>query len=107
MVTVENDEGLITIFRIQDETLLFNSGTSNEIEPGDLKKDMKVEAYYDKNKPMLLIYPAQITPELFIVTDEAKPGNVKVGKFDKDFLSLDKDLKLNIGRRNYNTESTR
>lgn len=97
MVTVENDQGLITIFRIQNNTLLFNSGTTNELKPADLKKDMKVEAYYDKNKPMILIYPAQITPELFIVRDEEKPGNVKVGKFDEDFLSLDKELKLNIG----------
>ncbi|WP_252503845.1 stalk domain-containing protein [Sporosarcina sp. Marseille-Q4943] len=97
MVTVENDQGLITIFRIQEKTLLFNSGTTNEMKPADLKKDMKVEAYYDKNKPMILIYPAQITPELFIVIDEEKPGSVKVGKFDKDFLSVDKELKLNIG----------
>ena len=97
MVTVENDEGLITVFRIQDETLLFNSGTADEMASGDLKKDMKVEAYYDKNKPMILIYPAQITPELFIVIDEEEPGSVKVGKFDEDFLSLDKELKLNIG----------
>ncbi|MFS0691033.1 stalk domain-containing protein [Sporosarcina sp. 179-K 8C2 HS] len=97
MVTVENDQELITIFRIQKKTLLFNSGTTNEMKPADLKKNMKVEAYYDKNKPMILIYPAQITPELFFVIDEEKPGNVKVGKFDKDFLSLDKELKLNIG----------
>ncbi|MGG0667327.1 stalk domain-containing protein [Lederbergia citrisecunda] len=97
MVTVENEEGLITIFRVQDKTLLFNSGTTEEIQPADLKKDMKVEAYYDKNKPMILIYPAQITPELFFVIDEEKPGSVKVGKFDEDFLSLDKELKLNIG----------
>lgn len=97
MVTVENDQGLITIFRIQDKTLLFNSGTTNEMKPSDLKKDMEVEAYYDKNKPMILIYPAQITPELFFVIDEEKPSSIKVGKFDKDFLSLDKELKLNIG----------
>src|SRR5690606_29528144 len=97
MVTVENEKELITIFRIQDKTLLFNSGTTNQKKASDLKKDMKVEAYYDKNKPMILIYPAQITPELFIVIDEEKPGNVKVGKFDEDFLSLDKELKLNIG----------
>jgi len=97
MVTVENDQGLITIFRIQEKTLLFNSGTTNGMKQSDLKKDMKVEAYYDKNKPMILIYPAQITPELFFVIDEEKPGNVKVGKFDEDLLSLDKELKLNIG----------
>lgn len=97
MVTVESEEGLITIFRIQDKTLLFNSGTTEEIQSADLKKDMKVEAYYDKNKPMILIYPAQITPELFFVMDEEKPSSIKVGKFDEDFLSLDKELKLNIG----------
>ncbi|MCG7342583.1 copper amine oxidase N-terminal domain-containing protein [Sporosarcina sp. ACRSL] len=97
MVTVENDQELITIFRIHDETLLFNSGTANKMKQGELKEGMKVEAYYDKNKPMILIYPAQITPELFIVIDEEKPGSVKVGKFDDDFLSLDKELKLNIG----------
>ncbi|WP_262177670.1 copper amine oxidase N-terminal domain-containing protein [Saccharococcus sp. Marseille-Q5394] len=97
MVTVENEQGLITIFRIQDKTLLFNSGTTNDMKPTDLKKDMKVEAYYDKNKPMILIYPAQITPELFFVIDKEKQGSVKVGKFDEDFLSLDKELKLNIG----------
>lgn len=97
MVTVENENELITIFRIQDKTLLFNSGTTNELKPTDLKKNMRVEAYYDKNKPMILIYPAQITPELFFVMDEEKPGSVKVGKFDDDFLSLDKELKLNIG----------
>lgn len=97
MVTVENEQELITIFRIQDKTLLFNSGTTNEMKAADLKKNMKVEAYYDKNKPMILIYPAQITPELFFVMNEEKPGSVKVGKFDDDFLSLDKELKLNIG----------
>ncbi|WP_432360000.1 stalk domain-containing protein [Sporosarcina sp. UB5] len=97
MVTVENEDGLITNFRIQEETLLFNSGTTDEMKPANLKKGMKVEAYYDKNKPMILIYPAQITPELFIVIDEENFGSVKVGKFDEDFLSLDKELKLNIG----------
>lgn len=99
MVTVENEQELITIFRIQDKTLLFNSGSTNEMKPADLKKDMKVEAYYDKNKPMILIYPAQITPELFFVMDEEKPSSVKVGKFDDDFLSLDKELKVNIGEK--------
>ena len=58
-----------------------------------------MEAYYDKNKPMILIYPAQITPELFFVMDEEEPVSVKVGKFDEDFLSLDKELKLNIGEK--------
>lgn len=97
MVTVESGPDNITNFIIQDKTLLFDSNTTNELKPGNLKKGMKVEGYYDKNKPMILIYPTQTTPELFFVIDEEKPGSIKVGKFDEDFLSLDKELKLNLG----------
>lgn len=97
MVTVESDEGEITNFMITNDTLLFQSGKAESFGADKLQKGMKVEGYYDKNKPMLLIYPAQITPELFFVMDEEHMGSVKVGKFDESFLSLDGELKLNIG----------
>ena len=61
-----------------------------------MKTGATVEGYYDKNKPMIFIYPATVTPELVIVKDEDVFGDVKVGKFDEEFLSLDKTLKLNI-----------
>jgi len=96
MVTVESGPENVTNFIIQDKTLLFDSSTTNEMKPGNLKKGMKVEGYYDKNKPMIMIYPTQTTPELFFVIDEEKPGSIKVGKFDEDYLSLDKELKLNL-----------
>lgn len=95
-LTVVNEEELIMILRINDDSLLLNSGTTEQIQKENLKKGTTVEGYYDKNKPMILIYPATVTPELVIVKDENVFGEVKVSKFDNNFLSLDKALKLNI-----------
>lgn len=95
-LTVENEEELIMILRINDDSLLLNSGTTARVQKEELKKGATIEGYYDKNKPMILIYPATVTPELVIVKDEDVYGEVKVSKFDKNFLSLDKALKLNI-----------
>lgn len=96
-LTIENKEAMITILRINDDSLLFNSGTTQQLQQADLKKGATVEAYYDKNKPMILIYPTTVTPEIVILQDEEAFGEVKIGQFDKDFLSLDGELKLNIG----------
>ena len=96
-LTIENEDKMITILRINDESLLFNSTTTNQLKLADLKKGAIVEAYYDKNKPMILIYPTTVTPEIVIVKDEKDFGTVKISQFDKDFLSLDSELKLNIG----------
>lgn len=98
-LTVESEEKepQITNFKLNDETLLFNSGTTKAVEKVTFQKGQRIDAYYDKNKPMIMIYPAQIYPELVIVHDEAKMGSVKVSKFDDEFLSLDNELKLNIG----------
>ena len=88
---------MIMILRINDDSLLFNSGTSERIKKSDFKKGATVEAYYDKNKPMLLIYPSTVTPEIVILKDDKVHGEVKIAKFNDEFLSLDNELKLNIG----------
>lgn len=99
-LTVETEvkEPLITILKVKDDVLLFNSGTTKTVEKESFEKGQRVDAYYDKNKPMILIYPAQITPELVIVRDSEKLGFVKVSKFDDNLLSLDNELKLNIAK---------
>ena len=97
-LTVENDKGLIMILRITDDTLKFNSGTTKDLNLADLKKGASIEAYYDKNKSMILIYPATVTPEIVILKDENVHGEVKIAKFDKKLLSLDNELKLNIAK---------
>ncbi|MER2090657.1 MAG: stalk domain-containing protein [Sporosarcina sp.] len=97
-VTVEDKDEMIMILRINDESLLFNSGTTKSIEKTALKIGSTVEAYYDKNKPMILIYPAQVTPEVIVVKDENIFGEVKIAKFNKAYLSRDGELKLNLGK---------
>ena len=96
-LTIENEDKMIMILRINDESLLFNSATTNQLKLADLKKGAIVEAYYDKNKPMILIYPATVTPEIVIVKDEKDFGSVKISQFDTNYLSLDGELKLNMG----------
>ncbi|TQR21603.1 stalk domain-containing protein [Psychrobacillus vulpis] len=97
-VASEGKEPITTIFTINDETLLWNSGSTNTIQKDSFKKGQRIDAYYDKNKPMIMIYPAQISPELVIVHDEKKPAYVKVSQFDNNFVSLDNKLKLNISK---------
>lgn len=96
MVTIENEAGIISVLQINEKSLLVHSKTTENFSENQLKIGMTVEAYFDKNKPMILIYPAQYTPELIVVNDEEQASSVKVNKFDTDFLSLDKELKLNI-----------
>lgn len=93
---VENQENsLQMIFPISDEVLLLNKSTTEKLEKHTMEKGLQVDVYYDKTKPMPLIYPATITPEMIIVKDK-DTGLVKVSKFDNLYQSLDHELKLHI-----------
>lgn len=86
-----------THFPISNEVLIFNSGTTEQMMRESIKEGQIVDVYYDKYKPILMIYPAVIPPEIVIVHDESKQGQVKVALFDENLVSLDNELKLNIG----------
>lgn len=96
-VTLEDKKEIVLILTLKKNSLIFDSGLAKSLQVADLKKGQKVEVFYDKNKPMILIYPATVTPELVIVQNADVYGDVKVSKFDKEFLSLDGKLQLNIG----------
>lgn len=93
---VQNEENSTQmIFPVTDEVLLLNSSTTEELEKAAMEKGLHVEVYYDKNKPMPLIYPATITPKVIVVQDK-EIGQVKLSKFDDNLISLDHELKLNL-----------
>ncbi|QEY21795.1 hypothetical protein D0S48_14555 [Psychrobacillus sp. AK 1817] len=96
-LTVETNEKepQISILVLNKDVIALNSASTKAISIESFKKGMKIDAYYDKNKPMILIYPPRISPEI-IVAHEEKSGLVKVSKFDEQFVSLDKELKLQI-----------
>ncbi|WP_102272955.1 copper amine oxidase N-terminal domain-containing protein [Cytobacillus massiliigabonensis] len=93
---VENkDDSLEMHFPLSDKVLLFNSDTTDAFDKDDLVKGLTITAYYDKNKPMIMIYPPRVTPEIIVVNGK-EMGQVKVSKFDDQYISLDNELKLNI-----------
>ena len=63
--------------------------SNDEIKVGDT-----VTGYFDANAPMILIYPAQYNPQVVVV--ESEDQQVKVDIFNKDLISADNMLKLNI-----------
>lgn len=93
---VKNErEALEMIFPVKKEVLLLDSANGERLEASALKEGTNVDVFYDKNKPMPLIYPATITPD-FIMVESENLGFVKVAKFDNELISLDHELKLHI-----------
>ena len=95
----KNDNGLLhgvieqqdNVFNIVvgEETVVVDN-TGKRVE---LKEGMDFTAYVDGNKPMILIYPPQYSPDLVIVQTE-QMGFVEVTQFGENFAN--ESLKLNI-----------
>jgi hypothetical protein len=86
IVLVEDKAGGIANIIISKDTYVLNNA--------DIVVGSEITGYYDANAPMITIYPAQYSAEVVVV--EGKYQNVKVDHFDKDLVSSDKELKLNI-----------
>lgn len=97
-LTVETtgEEPRVTLYNVTDETMVYNSGSTKKMEKEGFQKGQQIDVYYDKDKPMILIYPPQISPDLVIVQDTKLYGSVKVGKFDGELSSLDNELSLKV-----------
>ena len=97
-ITIADENKNITHLLLNNDTILIHSGDGEQIKREDLQIGHSLEAYYDKNKPMLLIFPPQLTPDFVLVREENAKMNVKVSKFDDSLLSLDNQLKLNLSK---------
>ncbi|WP_010094733.1 copper amine oxidase N-terminal domain-containing protein [Ornithinibacillus scapharcae] len=96
LIVEDKEKSLVTHFTLSEDVLAFSSATTDEIAHDTLKEDLQVEVYFDNTKPRIMIYPAVIEPELIIVHDGEEKGQVKVGKFDENLLSLDGELQLKL-----------
>lgn len=85
-ISVEGEDDQIGTIVITKDTYVTSQ---NEIKVGDT-----VTGYYNSNAPMILIYPPQYNAEVVVVHDTEE--NVKVDIFDKDLVSSDNSLQLNI-----------
>jgi len=84
--TVENEEKAPAIIVVTSNTYILDN---EEINVGST-----ITGYYHANAPMIMIYPPQYSTEVVVV--EREDRNVKVDLFDKDYVSSDNLLKLNI-----------
>ncbi|GKV66468.1 MULTISPECIES: stalk domain-containing protein [unclassified Sporosarcina] len=90
LYTLKNGEET-NVLAVMKDTLVFD----NKGKEAELKKGDQVTAYTDADKPMLMIYPPQYSPDAVIVeTDQI--GFTAVGTFDEELLDASLKLKLNI-----------
>ena len=85
---IEQQDNVFNIVVGQETVVVDNTGKRVE-----LKEGMDFTAYVDGNKPMILIYPPQYSPDLVIVQTE-EIGFAEVAQFDENFAN--ESLKLNI-----------
>ena len=79
-------------FYVNDSTIILDKkGNVVELKQGDT-----VTLFILANQPMILIYPPHYSPAVVIVSEESEPNFVKVAQFDKNLISEDNQLKLNI-----------
>ncbi|ARD48504.1 stalk domain-containing protein [Sporosarcina sp. P33] len=77
------------VLAVTDETLIIdNTGKETKLKKGD-----KVSAYVYSDKPMILIYPPQYSPDAVIVETD-KTGTAAVGRFNDKLV--DPHLKLQL-----------
>lgn len=104
---VRANGGITTIFATENnnpveykvsDTAIYRQSTLKKEDVSKIKKGDKLQAYFDKNAPMILIYPPQYPVKLIVIMDGE--GSAKTAKFGSDMISIEEDmknaLKLNI-----------
>lgn len=91
------EEGSGYIFHISDNVSLWNRDSGQLVQAKDLEKGMAVEVFFHQDTPTTMSLPPQLTPAVIVVQGKEAHGPVFMGEFDKDLVSTDNFLKLNIG----------
>lgn len=93
-----NKEGIADLVtHISEDVLVLDSKLKTVVDKDIIKKGDEIELILRKNTPMTMSLPGQLTPAAVVIkTDNSF---IKADKFDSEFLSYDKNLKLNIGEK--------
>ncbi|MGF7185865.1 hypothetical protein GGQ84_001958 [Desulfitispora alkaliphila] len=83
---LESEDGKIANILVSESTYI--------LDDADIKEGSVITGYYDLSAPMLMIYPPQYRAEAVVIETEEK--NVKMDVFDKNLISADNTLKLNV-----------
>ena len=100
----EKEEDGLYDFIINEDTLIYDTN-GNALTASDIEKDAIIHAFSNADKPMVLVYPTRIAPEVVIVEKEAEEGTlpaaVLVDTFDKfedtdELVSKGNFLRFNV-----------
>lgn len=86
MITVENEEGGVASFFIDNTTCI--------VDFAPLAEGMQVQVFYNGNLPSPAIYPPQFMAA--VVAPVVDGQQVFVGYFNQNLLAADQSLKLNL-----------
>ncbi len=92
MLTLRTDNGIVNIM-VQSETIVIDSV--------QLRIGMRIAAFYNRNQPMVLIFPPQHNAQYVIALQGDE--QVLLSYFDRSLTASDQALQLNLSR---NTEIT-
>lgn len=93
---LENEGEITAVFNIFEDTTILDQASKEALESSELKEGQKIIGYYRKDKPMILIYPPMISPDLVIVKEQEEKDFIKYSHFNEELISEDNFLKLNI-----------
>ena len=85
-ISLETEDKMPVNMIVSKDTYVVNNA--------EIKVGSTVTGYYNANAPMIMIYPPQYNPEVVVV--EGEDYQVKVDVFNKDLVSSDNMLQLNI-----------
>jgi hypothetical protein len=86
IILVESESGELANIIVSKDTYVLNN---TEIKIGS-----EITGYYKADAPMIMIYPMQVSAEVAVV--DYKDQIVKIDVFNKDLVSADGFLKLNV-----------
>lgn len=99
----KDENGEETHVTVSEDFKVIYNNEGKQLKAAELKKDDKITIYVAANKPMLMIYPPQYTPDALIVQDEKIESKATVDKFVKNgdqedsFINEFDTLVLNVG----------
>lgn len=95
---LDNDETMQEeiMFNLREDMPLISHDTMEIVKIEDLKEGIEISAFFKENTPMTLSIPPQTTPNAIVIHDNEEDGFVKLAHFNKELVSMDNELELNI-----------
>lgn len=98
-IVIDSDSHGKAVIRVTDDLKIYEDEFFNEVLVEDLSINYPIYVYMYENSPMMLSEPPQFTPLLLVVAQNEDELYQRIDFFDKDLVSSDKQIRLNLDER--------